>query len=437
MKTKDKLGEEVRKIRETLNLNQKEFAKKMRLSHVYISYIEQGKKIPSLDFFEDIYKLIGEENIPEKILKLLEQSKEEVKNKKINTHISNNYIYLIQEKGIFDYKGIKRLLEEKPKDLHLIHAYLVLLLREGKSKDAEEYLLETLKIIDKSEEKKWLQSCYYKLEGDFDLSISLILKSLEEFDKNYKTLTKELIIKKSHLLFQTASIYFEYAQSLYNKGNISESINNFKISANYHKKTRDIYQNPSYQMDFASIYFWLAFLGENKKENWLNYIKEAKEAIKLNYYEGLNNRPSKSWNSVYSKPYILATMSFIARSYGELALLEEDNNKKEEYLSIGEDYFIKSIPLELNHHFFEYYRFYFNHACFYSIKAEIKASNQQDYSNDLEICFKSLKESYKADAANVFKLLKKELEAKEGLDFFKKERKNLLTDLIKEITKKG
>lgn len=437
MKTKDKLGEELKRIREQiLNFNQKELAEKLKVSHVYLSYLEQGKKAPSLELLENLYALIGEKKVPDKIVKLLASSKGEIKNRKAVSHISNNYVYLMEEHGLYDYKSLKKVLEREPDNLHVIHAMLILLLRDSKAKEAEQHLLDSLKKLEKNEDKKWIQACYNKLQGDLELAIQLISMSMQEFEKNNPELDEKTLKRKAHLLFQTACFYYDYGQYSYVKEkNYEKALSNFLIAIDYHHKLRELDTNPNYQMDYASIYFWLAFLGFETAKNWGKYIEEAKEALRLNYYEGINNLPSKNWNSVYSKPYIVSTYSFIARSYAELALLENDTEKKFNCLKEGENLFIQTVPIDIEQLKIEYYRFYFNQACFYSIKAEINNTLGKEFEKDLDICYRALLEAHRANAINIFKLLEGELNAKEGLTFFKEQRKDQLQEILSKIKK--
>jgi len=439
MKTKDKLGEEIRSIRKKLDLTQKELSLKLRVSHIYLSYLEQGKKSPSKEFLEDLFRLIGVEKVPDKVLNMLSEAKIELKRRKQVYFSTGNNVYLMEEHGVFDQKSIRRMLEKDPQNLNLINAMIVLLLKQRKQKDAEQFLLDALKNINRSEDRKWLQAVYNRLNGEYEFAIQIMQRAVEEFDSNNDwEFEQNLKSKKAHFLFQLACLYFDFAQYLYiEKKDYSSSIINFELSLDYHQKIRQIDLNPSYQMDYASIYFWLAFLEKNPGENWLNYIREAKDALKLNLYEGVNNFPSKSWNSVYSKPYIVSTLSFIGRSYAEVALLESKNELKKLYLREGEYYFISSVPLVIQPMMIEYYRFYFNMSCFYSIKAEIQHSFSEDYQKSLSLSLKALLEAERSDSINNSRLMIGELNAKEGLSFFKQNCKKEFNDILGNLKRRS
>jgi transcriptional regulator with XRE-family HTH domain len=439
MKTKDKLGEEIRNIRVKLKLSQIELAEKLKVSHVYLSNLEQGKRTPSLEFLEALFRLNGITKVPAKIINILADSKGELKKKKLSSIASNNTIYLMQEHDIFDQRSLKKLLENNPQSIYLINGMVTLLIREKKSKEAEQFLLDSLKIMEKPEEKKWLQAIYNRLNGDYELAIQTMLWAVEEFNRNNPPpLSEEQKKKKANFLFQTACLYFDFGQYLYlNKRETASPVKNFQTALEYHKELSKLEVNPVYQMDQAGIYFWLALLGITPYQNWASYIRESEEAIKLNFYEGIRNFPAKNWTSVFSKPYIVATISFIGRSYAELSLLEKNEAKKAENLREGERCFFRCVPVMLSPRIIEYYRFYFNMACFYSIKAQYHFSRDQDFSTELDHCLKSLQEAEKADQQNEFKLMESELEAPEGLAFFKAECRKELNTLLASVKRRN
>lgn len=434
MKTEDQLGLKIREIREEkLGFTQKELAKKLNVTPVYISYLEQGKKAPSEEFLQTLFNISGIDDIPEEIYEILESSKKQIRKKQQFAGYSQDSIYLMQEQGVYNFRTLKSLLENEPDNIFYIYGMLILLLREGKEKEAEQHLLSSLLILKDNSERKWLQAVYHKLEGDFDIAISLMKKANEQFDEdNPKFLQNEkLRQKKSLLLFQTACMYYDFGQHLYQKNEREKVIQNFKIALDYHKSLREIYQFAYYQMDYAGIYFWLALLNEDSKSNYENYILQANEALRLNYQEGINNFPSKKWNSVFSKPYICMTLSFIGRAYGEIALLEKDPLKQDEYLFKGENIFIQSTPLDIHNKSLEYYRFLFNQACFYSVKAELKFNNKDDFKKELELTEKILMESL-VSMDNHARLVYSELDSSDGLGFFKKK----FPDKVKKILEK-
>jgi transcriptional regulator with XRE-family HTH domain len=435
MSVPENIGEHIKKLREDkLNISQKNLARFLKITPVYMSYLEKGKKTPSLELLENIYKLAGQNEVPDRIKSLLSESRLITKKQNI-ARATPNVVYLLEERGLYDLKKLKKQHETHPNNLVYIFGILTILIREQRIREAEQHLLQSLMHLENPEDKKWLQALYHKLQGDLDLATGLMNKALEEFNKRPPGDNKNKV-KKARLLFQLASFNFDMGQKLYQAGKNEEAKQKFMEALKYHQELRNLDYNPYYQMDYSGIFFWLAFLGVSPKKNWERYIEEAKSALALNFYIGVQNFPSKEWKSVYSKPFIIATVSFLARAYGQLAILEKDPEKKLTYLNHGEFLLIQNTPVDLRSELVEYYRFYFNCSSFYSLKAEIKALLNQDYDTELHLCEKFLNEALNSDVKNNLNLLYSELNSPEGLEFFKKERKEKVTKLLKEIKKR-
>jgi transcriptional regulator with XRE-family HTH domain len=437
MNEPETIGEYIKKIRiNKLNVSQKNLAKLLSITPVYMSYLEKGKKIPSIELLEKINFLTGLNEVPITIKRLLADSKILRKKQDVSKN-TPNVVYLLVEKGLYDYKKLIKLHETNPGNLVYIFGIINILIRDGKVREAEQFLLQSLMKLENTEDKKWLQALYNKLQGEQEIAVSLMNKALEEFNKKYPNPDTKQRIKKARLLFQLASFFIDSGQDLYQSGKKEEAKQKFLKALEYHQEIRDLDCNPYYQMDYSSIYFWLAFLGVFPKKNWEKYIEEAKLALANNFYIGVENFPSKGWTSVYSKPFILVTVSFLARAYGELAKLEDAPDKKLDYIKQGEFLLIQNTPVELKLNLIEYYRFYFNCASFFSIKAEIKNSLKQEFYRELQLCEKFLNEAFASDIKNNLGLLLNELKSTEGLEFFKLVHKEKIIKLLKVLKKKG
>lgn len=53
-----RLGKRIKKLRDVLDLTQEDLAEKIRVSVVYIGYIEQGRNTPSLKVLQKIAKAL-------------------------------------------------------------------------------------------------------------------------------------------------------------------------------------------------------------------------------------------------------------------------------------------------------------------------------------------------------------------------------------------
>lgn len=431
MEVAKRLGEEIKNIRtDILNITQKDMAEKLNISIVYMSYLEKGKKLPSKDFLNKMYKLIGKKNIPDEIIQLLYEAKKQ-KKKENYVNTPTNVVYRLEEEGLYSYTKLKSILKKNSSNLAIIYGILTLLVKEGKIEEAKKHLLQSLINIEKPEERKWIEATYYELEGNFPFAIQLMHDSISEFDK--KNTSDINNMTKARLLFETACIHFRYGQHLYYNGNKSECIKNFNDALSYHKILKDLSEDPFYMMDYAGIFFWLALLDVEPEKNWKLYIDQVKTALIQNYKTGMKNFDVKRWKSLYSKQYIISTVSFLVRAYAELARYKK--NKEEKYLLFNEGDFLLSIntPVDISINNNEYYRYYFNKACFYSIKAEL-SENKTDKEYNLDLVFNILLECSKADLKNKVKVMSYELETSTGIKFFRENKIKEFKLLIQKLS---
>lgn len=163
MDLKKNLGKEITNIRlNDLEMTQKELAEELGISVVYVSYLEMGRKIPSPELLDKLYKLNGFNETPEEIKTMLGEIKVQAK------------------KDLTDTK-IKRLLEESSAgdDTSKIYETLEALIEKDKIKEAKNYILKSLMNIEKIQEKKLLEALYYELEGNFVIAIKLMREAME------------------------------------------------------------------------------------------------------------------------------------------------------------------------------------------------------------------------------------------------------------------
>lgn len=431
MEVAKRLGDEIKNIRtDILNTTQKNIAESLDISIVYMSYIEKGKKIPSKEFLDKLYKLAGNQCVPENILSMLEEAKKQRKRDNfINT--PSNIVQSLEEQGLHSYTKLKTLMKKNVYSLPIINSILTLLVHEGKIDEAKKHLLESLVKIENPEHRKWIEASYYELEGNFPFAIKLMNDAINEFDKRFVNPNKEELNTKIKLLFQIACIYFRYGQHLYYNDDRKECVHCFLEALKYHKILSELTDNPSYKMDYSGVFFWLAILNVNPEENWSKYISLAKEALIYNYYSGVETFDLKRWKSLYSKYYIIATVSFLVRAYAQLAeyksLIERDK-----LLNEGEFLLALYTPINISNNSTAYYRYYFNKACFYSIKAQL--TNSEKEKNDyLNITYLILQEAHKVKYKNKINIIISDLKNSIGIKFFRDQRYELYNLLIQNL----
>lgn len=430
MEVAKRLGDEIKNIRtDILNTTQKDIAERLDISIVYMSYLEKGKKIPSRDFLDRLYRLAGKKNIPDEVIQLLTEAKKQKKRESfINT--PTNIVYRLEEEGLYSYTKLKTLMKKNSDNLSIIYGILTLLVREGKINEAKKHLLQSLLNIENPEERKWIEASYYELEGNFPFAIKLMQDSVEEFDKRFTNPNKEQFDTKARLLFETACIHFRYGQHLFYNGNKEECKESFKQALKYHEILKNLTEDPFYMMDYSGIFFWLALLDINPEENWQKYINLVREAITKNYHSGMKSFDVKKWKSLYSRQYIISTVSFLVRAYAQLAHYKK-GDERAKLLEEGDFLLALHTPVDISINNNEYYRYYFNKACFYSIKGQL-SELEDDKKYNLEIVYSVLQEAIRADSKNKMKVMSYELETSIGIKYFRQQRPKLIKTLLEK-----
>lgn len=428
MQNSIKLGEEIKRVRSKLKYEQKEFAKILGISNVYLSNIEKGKKIPSSDLLEKIYKEIGQE-IPEDIFEVVKKSR--LENKKRANISSSSIIYDLQESNVYNVSKLKELLKNDPQNIKYIYGLLNLFKEDGKNAEARNLLLTSLVSIKKQEHKRWIEACYFLIEGNYKTAIELMKKAIAEFEKTDE-LETNYITRKAGLIFELAVMYYEYGYYAYN--NLFEkklALENFYTSLHYFEEQRKLASESNYEMYYVSVFWWLAYLGEKPDKNWGLYVETAENVLLLNHEHIMNKSAiGKISGSLYPAPYMMQLIGGIAESYAQLALLEKNKKEKLVLLKKGELLLAQNVPINILPDRREYYNFYFSYACFYSIKAKVYNFLGMSYDTNLDLCGKGLSEVVFSDKKNKVKMFCQDiLEAeKKELEFYTKKRAN---DFIK------
>jgi len=445
MQTSIKLGEEIKKVRAGLkDYDQKEFARLLGISNVHLSNLENGKKLPSEDLLVRVFATINSP-VPAEILELLKEAKADSKRVTGAEPSSGDIVYNLQEEGIYNQAKLKDLLKLEPDNIKLIFGMLTLLKEEGKLDEARQHLLQSLIHIKKDELKRWLEAYYFLLEGNYKTAIELMGKAVEEFDKQFPQPNAEDKKRKSGLLFELSSMYYEYGYHSYNYENDKKkAIENFNQTLNCYQQIKQLHSEPYYEMNLANVYWWLAFLGIEAEKNWEAYIDKAENVLLLNHEAKMKRlNQGKSYKGLYSEPYVVQLISGLAEAYAQLARLEHKNlNGKQEnerkitqLLKQGELLLAMHSPVSILPERKEYYNFYFTYACFYSIKAEISYSLSREYENYLDLCGKGLQEASFGNSKARLKQFNKDFEnaKQDELSFFAEKR----ADELKYINSEG
>lgn len=399
-----KLGEEIKKIRLLLKLDQKDFAKIIGVSNVHLSNLEKGKKLPSKELLIRAYKEINQD-VPEHVLQFFNDAKTDKK----SDNFSNEIIYDLQESGNYTYQKLREFLKSEPDNPKYIFGLLSLLKQEGKSDEARQHLLESLVHIKRNEIKRWVESTYFLLEGNYKTAIDLMAKAIEEF-KNTSDSEEDFNKRKAGLLFELASMYFEYGYHSYNSiYDLKLATECFENALRTFKEQREIYHEPKYEMYYANVFWWLAFLGVDTENHWNQYIDKAENVILINHEAAMSKTTTgKNAKGLYSDVYILQLIAGMAEAYAQLARINHESKSPDEQKTLcllkkGEFLIAQHSPIDLFPEKREYYNFYFSYSCFYSMKAEICNSLGLDIDKYLSLCEKGLELAIYSDNKNTLK----------------------------------
>ena len=390
MQISAKLGEEIKKIRTQLNLDQKDFANLIGISNVHLSNLEKGKKLPSKDLLIRAYKMINQD-IPDQVMEFFTEAKSD---KKISQSISNDLVYSLQDQGLYNHQKLKELLKSEPDNPAYIFGLLSLFKEEGKVDEARQHLLQSLVNIKRNEIKRWVEATYFLLEGNFKTAIDLMIRAIEEFEKDNLN-NPDFKAKKSGLLFELASMYFEYGYHSYNYfTDITLAVECFKKALETFNIQRSIHKEDKYEMYYANVFWWLAFLGIDSKNNWHEYINKAENVMLINHQVRMaKSLPGKISKGLYSSAYIYQLIGGMAESYAQLAKIEMQSGNKENVLDLlkkGEFLLAQNSPIDISADKREFYNFYFSYSCFYSIKSEMIHSLNSDFQKYLDLSEKGL-----------------------------------------------
>ena len=385
------LSQKFKTLRNHLGLTQKQMADALGISTVYVSYVENGTRLPSRKLLKKAYALLGKKNPPVDVLELLKASK--------NTHLPmqaerSNTVYQLQANGLYALAKLQRLLKKEPDRLIYILGLYHLYQEQGKFSEADQIILNAIPLMKNAEDRKWLEAYHFQLEGTsqgYQRAFEIMGEALALFEAHHPNPDQEHKEKKAELLFRTALIHFDYGYHLFqnmselNAETLGQIKNQFEAALDKHHQLQAVYLYPFSQLDFANIHFWLGLvclyqryltqgsqkpeLSELKKQellHWQCFISASKSA---QIYDFQQRIPEQSHIAYFSEEYLLTNLSFLALAYARMALLEPSFTKQKALLDEGEWHLsrhrgkIRDTDTR--------YRYYYNLGHFYSIKAEI------------------------------------------------------------------
>lgn len=450
MKTNPKLSDIFKAVRNTLGKTQKELANTLGVSSVYISYVENGSRLPSKKLLSALYRLSGKKDIPKDTLVLWQNEKTASKTSAQRSG-SGNSIFKLRAQGLYSVPSLTRLQQKNPKNVIYVVGLYHLYKEQGKKEKADKVLLSAISQMQSPEDRKWLEAYHFQLEGTetgFLRAIAIMEESLALFLK-HPILEKE---KHSELLFRLALLHYDFGVFLFEQlttldaESIQRAYTQFENALSFHQKMRTHCPQDLAQLDYANIYFWLASLSlyqknteddlkkryqhqVNEISSWKSFIQQSQSAHFSNYYFLLGNTENNT--GLFSQEYLIGNISFQALAYARLGCILPPSEWDCDYFEKAES-ILASHAITFIEDSYTVYRYYYNLAHVYSLKAGFLAQNrneeidQQAIENALDLCEKGLKKAYEAEPETLIN----ELKLPEELIYFQKSRPKRLKKII-------
>lgn len=404
-----------KQLREDLGFTQKDLAQALGVSPVHVSYIENGARIPSEQLLEKIYAL-HQDNVPAAILALLQQARTQRDQKRKRTSqqaAAGNTLFQLKARGQYTLSTLKRLHKKDPQRLIFILGLYHLYRDEGRLEDADHMILTALTHIKDPADRKWLEAYHFQLEGTasgYERAFEIMAEALTLFDQQHPKAEGAVLEKRAELLFRLSLIHYDYGVFLFEQlASLSlEALQpiqaQFHQALIWHEQLQASYHYPFAQMDYASLHFWLGILSryqahfsrkkqselhEKPRQYWLAYIQASERCVLENHrYTWQQNK-----RSLYSAEYFIALQAFVALACAFMAEYE----KPEHWFYQGELALAQQRPAPQTDAATRY-RYYYNCAHFYSLKAAWQDSLQQPNAESLRFSRKALFLAAQADA---------------------------------------
>jgi len=447
----EKLIEYIKKIQNEYDLTQSEFSKLAGYHQTLISAVLKGRRIPTKKFLEDITVKLKNEGLPSEISNLLDERDEKRQHrKKIN--IISSVLEAGKDFSKNSMKSFERELLNKNDNIELwIELINRFSFKSNENTEFDNQLLLKLK------PPEYFNSIKFALQGIriyavnylSSLSATEIRAIFENFKKAIESFKKEC---KNEIDFKKFSFYIQInLKIIFSKLN---EISNFEsqevsvlkkeIESFLNELTKQMFtykdsviseEESMMLIKFSNSLFenikelTKRLLTENKNnkyliDEWDNFLEISNKSLVLTYSSIIKekfNFLSKDSNAIF--------VSQIAYGYAIKSLIktkiEKDNlNQIMNDILMGET--IGLLPLMfLESKIKNESLFYFYLSCLYSSKAYILSLSENNlYQRDLDNCYNFLS---KIEINDTFK---KNIEEELLLEFFRKERKNQISELI-------
>lgn len=443
LKPQDKLAEHFKNTRQSLQLTQKELAEQFQVSPIYISYIENSRRVPSKKLLKQLYRLKNSP-VPAEVLHLLNDIKATPET--LGQHAT---VYELKAKGLYKAQTLNKLLKQNPESFVYTMALFRLYQDKGEFEKSQSLLQRAKQHIRTDYNKKWLEAYLHQSapsEANYDKALQCMEEAVALFDQAYPQLDAQNRKQKSELLFRYATVYYDFAFFLFFHSDLNCPESIARIQALFtealakHKVLRQYYLYPYSQLDYANIFYWLAtlpfYIPENIQadqviQDYEHFIEASKAALLFDHAEWLKSFPHEPEYPFYPIEYKIDNGTFLALAHGRLAQLKQGPEAMRFHLQEGELELSRSAAL-LHRYEASKYRYYYNFGHFYSLKAEclhqyaldLKSTEQE---HALGLCEQALNLSQHLSPTQ----FAKEVQLPSEFYFYKKMRSDAFAHLLK------
>ena len=414
-----RLQTEFKNLRDQLGLTQKQLADQLEVSPVYISYLENGTRTPSRKLLKKAFQLAGHADLPSSIAKIFK----ELKAPQVQEPERSNTVYQLQAKGLYSLAKLQRLVKAHPDQLVYVLGLYQLYCEQGRQQEADQVILGAIPLLSEPEDRKWLEAYHFQLEGSaqgYQRALEIMAEALAIFEQRHPQPAPAQLEKKAELLFRLALIHYDFGVCLFYAAphlapvQLEAATDQFRAALGRHQQLQALCPYPYALMDYANLWFWLSLLARYKA----HFGPEAeRERLRQDEWQALQQFITASqyaliqhhrdtWEteeqSYFAKEYLLLNHSYVALAHAQLALLESSEAALS-FLHQGEWLLAQHTPVPSQDQE-TVYRYYYNLAHFYSLKAESlerHSSPAAAVETALGLCMRGLEAAHKADAASL------------------------------------
>ncbi len=341
-------GKHLRVLRKKRKITMKNLAKQLGVSESYISRLESSERHPDKELILKMEPILFPEGNPSELDKLL---------------ISADYtpVNLDQKTGQDDVVlHFQQLIEKDPDNFRAYNALIILLIKQGNLKAAQQRIETGMTSFKNSVQLKVLDAALQLAQKDLDAAIALQQEALAAYATLDAQAKKQMTLGESDLLYNLGDMYFVQGYGL--------------VDVYLQKKTKSAYTSAHRALEQAAD--TLARARDEDPDNVLILDEHAKVLFNQAYLEESAGHPSSYTQAIDALQQVI---------HSEHKLLLNYTNLMESTLSLIHAYAkIREFATAEQHiHMVEcclpnYWMVHYIKACVYSLKY-LQTEDSEDY----------------------------------------------------------